>query len=220
MPAARLPFCPRVCPRARVAAGLAVLWLAGGCAWGRSRGDVAGGAPTTTPLAPVFRADGRAVMHWPSRVRRPLTVWVADPASHPDGRGDDRTVVMDALAAWGDVGLPIRFALVADSVRADVTVGWTDHLAPPLTGSTAWRWDSRGWVTHAHVTLARRHADRTRVEGAELRAIALHELGHALGLGHAADSASVMAPFVVARDLTDADARAARMLYTLPPGRR
>jgi predicted Zn-dependent protease len=49
-------------------------------------------------------------------------------------------------------------------------------------------------------------------------ALALHELGHALGLGHSPVQEDVLYPVTRANDLSDRDRRTARLLYSLPPG--
>ena len=49
--------------------------------------------------------------------------------------------------------------------------------------------------------------------------IALHEIGHLLGLDHTGDQANVMAPRVRVRDLSDADRATVRLLYSVPAGR-
>ena len=51
-----------------------------------------------------------------------------------------------------------------------------------------------------------------------MRAIALHEIGHLLGLDHTGDQTNVMAARVRVRELSIADRATARLLYTLPPG--
>src|SRR5256885_625457 len=63
----------------------------------------------------------------------------------------------------------------------------------------------------------RRHQGEVLDEEA-MRAMALHEIGHLLGLDHTQDATSIMAPKVRVRDLSAADRATVRLLYSLPPG--
>ncbi len=52
----------------------------------------------------------------------------------------------------------------------------------------------------------------------EFHAIALHEVGHLLGLDHTSDTLAVMAPRVRSLSLTPQDVATMRLIYELPPG--
>ena len=54
--------------------------------------------------------------------------------------------------------------------------------------------------------------------GRAVRTIALHEIGHLLGLDHTRDETSVMFPRVRVTRLAPADLATAVLLYQLPPG--
>jgi predicted Zn-dependent protease len=48
--------------------------------------------------------------------------------------------------------------------------------------------------------------------------VALHEIGHLLGLDHSPDSTDLMFAKAVVRDLSPRDVRTAQLLYDLAPG--
>ncbi|MDQ6925330.1 MAG: matrixin family metalloprotease, partial [Candidatus Eremiobacteraeota bacterium] len=126
--------------------------------------------------------------------------------------------VADAFAEWTRTGVPVRFRFVQDSSAADVHVGWTDRFREPYSGRTVWSRDERWWMTNANITLALHHSDGNPLDEDQVRAIALHEVGHLLGLDHTKDSTSVMAARVRVRELSTADQATARLIYTVPAG--
>lgn len=149
---------------------------------------------------------------WPDRVASPIRVWI-EPTSQPGFT--DR--VRGAFGEWTDVGLPLRFIFVDRARDAEITVRWTEHLERK-TGNTVWRVDNRGWMRSGDVVLATHMGDGRPLDAQSLRAIALHEIGHLIGLAHSDDGHDVMAPLVRVTALSTADRATARLLYTLPAG--
>ena len=49
--------------------------------------------------------------------------------------------------------------------------------------------------------------------------IALHEVGHLVGLDHTTDTSTIMTPKVRVKELQPSDRATARLIYALPPGR-
>ena len=79
--------------------------------------------------------------------------------------------------------------------------------------------DDRWWIVDADITLALHHRDGEPLDGAQVRAIALHEIGHLLGLDHTGDQTNVLAARVRVRDLSLADRATVRLLYSVPAGK-
>jgi hypothetical protein len=123
-----------------------------------------------------------------------------------------------AFVAWDTLRLPIRFQIVADSASAQVHVTWIDRFMEPISGRTRWARDEGYWITDASIVLAVHHRTGEILEDDAMHAMALHEVGHLLGLDHTSDPSSVMAPKVRVRSLSAADRLTARVLYSLPAG--
>jgi predicted Zn-dependent protease len=166
----------------------------------------------------LLRRDS-SLTRWPDRPDRPLAVFVGSGAGLTGWRPEYVSAVASAFAAWSRAGLPLAFRLVDDSARADVRVGWVDRFAAPISGRTVWARDDRWWLVDGAVTLALHHNDGAPLDADQVRAIALHEVGHLLGLDHTADPENVMAPRVRVRELSSADVATARLLYSVPAGR-
>jgi predicted Zn-dependent protease len=191
--------------------------------------------------APDVAADVRSsvavhngVVRWAAD--RPLRVWIAPRpiAEAPDRRPDSewRRAVLDGVTGWAGVVDGLAVAVARDSAAADVRVTWAPLLVLPAAGGaesalaaraagrTVLVPDDGGRAVSAAIVLAMRAPDGTPYSRRDVRAVAQHEFGHALGLAHHASPASVMAPLVGAERLADGDRAALRLLYALPVGAR
>ena len=171
-----------------------------------------------TYINEILLARDSALVRWPERVERPLRVWVASGAQHRDWQDYYANLVRDAFVAWEQNRIPMRFTFVVDSVDADIHVNWTDRFDAPISGKTLWSRDKRWWIVGGTITLALHHNYGDALDGNAIYAIALHEVGHLLGLDHTVDASNIMTPKVRVRELSDADRATIRLLYTLPPG--
>ena len=171
-----------------------------------------------TYIDEILISRDSALVRWPERVELPLRVWVANGADHADWVDGHADRVRDAFVAWEQNGIPMRFTFVVDSADADIHVNWTDRFDAPISGKTLWSRDKRWWIVGGTITLALHHNYGDPLDGNAIYAIALHEVGHLLGLDHTADVTNIMTPRVRVRDLSEADRATVRLLYTLPPG--
>jgi hypothetical protein len=186
---------------------------------------------TAADLAAALNAHGGAV-RWDIE-RGPIRIWVQ---RRPDFAADAgvtpaewRRTVFAASDAWRDVVPGMVFSLASDSARADVIVTWAHDLEiEPASSELAFRTagrttlvpDGAGRAQLALVRLAVFAPGAVRYSVDDIRAVARHELGHALGLAHHRAPSSVMAPLVRAEHLSNEDRSTLRALYALPIGAR
>ena len=172
-----------------------------------------------TYISDVIASHDSALARWPDRAGNPLRVWV-QPSSRYEGFNPAAVpVVRQAFVEWSELGIPVPFTFVVDSSMADVRVTWVEKFNESISGKTLWAHDEEWWIIDANIQLAVRHHSGEILDTTSVRAIAMHEVGHLLGLDHTTDTTSIMAPKVRVRDLSAADRATAQLLYKLPAGR-
>ena len=173
---------------------------------------------TGTYIGEILDERDSALARWPERLATPVRVWVG---ASPTIEGWDDSYperVRDAFDEWANLGIPVKFTFVRDSSDADVHVSWIDHFESPISGKTVWARDTKWWIVSANITLALHHNAGELLDPKAIHAIALHEVGHLLGLDHTADTTNIMTARVRVRDLSEADRATMKLLYSLPPG--
>jgi hypothetical protein len=160
-----------------------------------------------------------ALARWPERRTRPLRVWIQPDTPTSDFSGGFPDIVRAAFEEWTATGIPLVFTFVYDSSKADVHVTWIDRFDEQISGKTLWAHDDDWWIVEANIVLAVHHRGGEPLDSSAVRAIALHEVGHLIGLDHTQDTANIMTPKVRVKELSDADGATARLLYQLPPGK-
>lgn len=172
---------------------------------------------TGTYIARVLADRDSTIERWPNSPVEPLRVWVDSNATVSGEQASFPSAVREAFADWVDAGIPLQFVYVGRPGDADIRIRWTDHLEKK-TGSTTWRTDHAGWMTVSEITLATHISSGNALDARGMRAIALHEVGHALGLSHSVDAHDIMAPLVRVDCLSEVDRNTIRFLYSLPAG--
>jgi predicted Zn-dependent protease len=171
-----------------------------------------------TYIDEILAVSDSGLARWPDRLDNPLRVWVADGKGIPGWDPHYPDQVREAFDTWALTGLPMRFTYVRDSVDADVVVGWLEKFDTQITGRTLWSRDRNWWIVNGSIMLALHHTGGEALDEKAIHAIALHEVGHLLGLNHSSDTMNIMTARVRVRELSDADRATMKLLYSLPPG--
>jgi len=173
---------------------------------------------SSTYLGEMIEASGDSMLRrWDNRMSSPIRVWFA-----PTHAANFQTTFLEAIRVafgkWTSAGVPVRFAFDGDSTNAEVTVKWRIQFEIERTGQTDVTWDENGRIQSAVLTLATFDPKGDPMGVDDVGVVAMHEVGHVLGLDHSKDSTDIMYPTAKVRDLSDRDARTVILLYQLTPG--
>lgn len=171
-----------------------------------------------TYLDSMIVSTDSLVRRWPDRGGRPFRVAILEGGS-PDYGVRMAGFVREAASRWEAAGVGFWFAFSGDSADADILVRWRESFGNGnQAGVTDLRWSNAGPVVHAYVSLATRNAGDSLFTDEAMLGAAVHELGHAMGLPHSADSGDVMFPVTRVTAVSARDRASAQLLYALPPG--
>lgn len=169
----------------------------------------------------LARADSFRILRWPDDV---VTLRVHVPLPDlADGRRatELRNAAVRGILAWQDAPLRLEVGM-EDGAGADVSVSWTSRPNGTRLGETRLEWREQDGVVSFRVPrleLATVSPLNGRaLAGAEVELVAVHEMGHALGLPHSDARDDVMYPEKTARFLTTRDHRTVLALYRMPTG--
>ncbi len=170
-------------------------------------------------LDEILAARGGHVARWVDRRDNPVTVWIQkSPAGVRDFWPDYPNLARNAFYTWSNAGIPLRFLFIDDSASAEVRLRWVENFNDAAAGKTYWARDVNWWILGADIELALHSQGGQAYDREAVHAIALHEVGHLIGLDHANDNANIMARRVQTLKLSAADLKTAHLIYKLPPG--
>jgi hypothetical protein len=171
-----------------------------------------------TYLSHAVREDS-LLRRWADRRGEPIAVYLPTSAVAAGYSPELQRAVAQAFRRWERVrGVPVRFAFVRDPSTAEVVVHWLSRLSGDRAGEANVEWDPHGWLRRGTLTLATMAQHGAQLATDAVYTVALHEIGHLLGLGHSDAAADLMYPSPGVHDLTSRDERTARLLYSLSPG--
>ncbi len=171
-----------------------------------------------TYLNAMMAASPDSVLHrWDNRIREAVRVFLG-PGTAANFQPSFLDAIRSAFERWEGVGVPVRFDLDADSATAEVRFRWKVQFDIDRSGQTDLTWDQDGHLQSGVVTLATFDPKGRPLDAADVRVVALHEIGHVIGLDHSPDSTDLMYPATKVRDLSARDIQTAVLLYQLAPG--
>jgi len=170
-----------------------------------------------TYLDSLLLSTDSILRRWPVPLGRPVRIALIEggPSTYAPRMSG---YVREAFSHWESLGLDLHFEFTTDTLGSDMVVKWISRFPIDRTGQTDLTWDQFGRVQRAVITLAIADGRGRTLPSTALLSVAIHEVGHSLGLPHSALTSDVMFPEPRITELSPRDRHSALLLYQLPAG--